>query len=424
MAELKLNKLDTKVEVSIKENGAAWTKFIDAAKKSLIENLEVKGFRKGKVPANIADKHISKERVWYAAADKMIEAEYSNAIDLMKDEKIASRPSLEIKAVSDETVEAILSSFLMPEVKLGDRSSIKVEYKVDEVTKEEIDNEVKQLDSLLQEASEVSGDEVAKDGDITNIDFLGKQDGVAFEGGEAKGFDLRLGSKQFIEGFEPQVEGMKVGETKDIEVTFPEAYPQKDLAGKPAVFTVTLNTIKRMVDLEGDALAEKLKAFGFESKDEIITRIKEVATEKKEQEADDRFFQKYVEEVSKLSDTKVSISEDFIKQEVENEYKRVEQQVAQQQMEMKKYLEMLGMSAEEFKKNNLQDATEKRVTDGLIYASLVEELNIKAEESDFEEEYAKIAKNSKSEIEEVKKQVAQGSIESMIIFKKLIKAIK
>ncbi len=424
MANLKLNKLETKVEVSITENGAEWTKLVEAAKKNLMDNLEIKGFRKGKVPANIAEKHISDEQAWYKAADKLVNNNYQEAMKMLMEEKIATNPMFDIKSVSNESVEAVLTSFLMPEVKLGDRSSIKVEYKVEEVTQEEIDAEVKQLDQILKEAKEVEGEEVAKDGDITNIDFLGKVDGVAFDGGEAKGFDLTLGSKQFIEGFEAQVEGMKVGETKDINVEFPEAYPQENLAGQPAVFTVTLNSIKRMVELEGEALEAKLKTFGFESKDEIVERIKEVAKDQKEQKARDAFFREYVDAVVALEDTKVSISEPIIKQEIETEFKRFEAQIAQQGMTTDKYLEMLGMSEEEFKEKNLKEASEKRVIDGLVYHQLIEELGIKAEEADIEAEYAKIAKDSKATVEQVKEQVQTASIEANVVFRKLVDAIK
>ncbi len=424
MAELKLNKLETTAEVVITENGAEWTKLVEAAKKQLMDNLEIKGFRKGKVPANIAEQHIAQERVWYAAADKLVDANYEAAMDLLVKEKIATRPTFDVKAVSNESIEAVLSAHLMPEVKLGDRSGINVEYKVEEVTQEEIDAEVAQLDGLLKEAKEVEGDAPAKDGDITNIDFLGKVDGVAFEGGEAKGFDLTLGSKQFIDGFEAQVEGMKVGEEKDIEVTFPEAYPQEDLAGKPAVFTVKLNAVKRLVDLEGEELKEKLKTFGFDSKEEIIKRIEEVAADRKEQMANDDFFRNYVDAVVALEDTKIAVSDAIIAQEVEQEFKRFEAQVGQQGMTIDKYLEMLGMSKEEFKEKNLKEASEKRVRDGLVYAQLIEDLGIKAEDADVEAEYAKIAKDSKAEIEQVKEQVQRGSIESNVIFKNLVKALR
>ncbi len=424
MAELKLNKLETKAEVSIKANGEEWTKLVQEAKKNLIDNLEIKGFRKGKVPANIAEKHVSPQRVWHEAADKLIEKNYEEAINLLTSEKVATRPTFEVRSVSDEAIEAVLASHLMPEVKLGDRSNISVKYEVEEVTQEEIDQEISQLDELLKEAKEVEGDVAAADGDITNIDFLGKVDGVAFEGGEAKGFDLKLGSKQFIDGFEAQVEGMKVGETKDIEVTFPEAYPQESLAGKPAVFTVTLNAVKRMVELEGEALTAKLKTFGFETKDEIVVRIKEVATDRKVQMADDKFFREYVDALAELADTDVKVSDAIIAQEVEQELQRVTAQMTQQGMTMDKYLEMLGMSLEEFKEKNLTESATKRVKDGLIYAQLVTDLGIKVEEADLEAEYAKIAKDSKVTVEEVKKQIQPGSVESNVTFKKLVAALK
>ncbi len=424
MANLKLNKLETTVEVVLTEQGADWTKHIEKAKKILMDNLEIKGFRKGKVPANIAEQKISEGQIWNEAANSLLEVHYSEAMDLLMKEKIATRPTLKIEAVSNEEVKAILTSVLMPEVKIGDRSSIKVEYKVEEVTQEDIDAEVKQLDTILQKQEEAGPDAVAKDGDMTNIDFLGKVDGVAFEGGEAKGFDLTLGSKQFIDGFEEQVVGMKIGEEKDIEVTFPETYPEESLKGKPAVFTVKLNAVKKMVNLEGEELVEKLKTFGFDNKDEVVARIKEVATDRKVQMANDEYFRNYMDAILALEDTKVTLPEEIIEQEIEQEFKRFEAQIAQQGLTMDKYMEMLGMNEEEFKSKNLREASEKRVKDGLIYSQLIEELEIKVEEADLEAEYAKIAKDSKAKVEDVKKQVAPQSIESNVIFKKLVNTLK
>lgn len=425
MANLKINKNGNYVEVLITETGADWTTLVTKAKKNLMDNLELKGFRKGNVPANIAEQNISQESIWHKAADLLIDAQYSEAIELLMKEKIATRPTFEIKAVSNDSIEAILKSVAMPEVKVGNRSSIKIEYKIEEPTQEEIDMEVKQLEQLLQKTIEVEDTTVkVKDGDITNIDFLGKVDGVAFEGGEGKDFDLKIGSKSFIDGFETQVIGMKKGETKDITVTFPEQYPSEDLKGKEAVFTVTLNTVKTTVALEGEELNTKLKSFGFDSKDEIISKIKEVATDRKIQEANDKFFREYVEAIIALEDTSVILPEEILSQEIEQEFKRMEAQVTQSGMNMKEYLKMLAMSAQEFKDNNLKEAATKRVKEGLVYSALVDELNIKADEADFEAEYAKIAKDSKASVEEVKAQIKKDSIESNIIYTKLITAIK
>lgn len=421
MANLKLNKKDTLIEVNIQENGEAWKKLLIKAKKDLIDNLELKGFRKGNVPANIAEQNIKPEQVWYKAADMLIDKEYSEAIKILTEEKIATRPSFEVISVSDDAIEAVLKAIAMPEVKLGKRDSIKVEYKVEEVKQEEIDAEVSQLDGLLQKQEEIKG-AIEKD-DIANIDFLGKVDGKTFEGGEAKGFDLKIGSKKFIDGFEEQLIGLKAGDEKNVEVTFPETYPSEELKGKPAVFEVKVNLVKRSVDLEGEELKEKLKSFGFEVKEEIIKKIEEIAAERKIQEAQDKFFREYVEAVAELKDTKLVIPDEIVKSEVDVEFKRMEAQIAQQGMKMPDYLKMLKLSEKEFKEQNLTESSKKRIRDGLVYQQLIDDLDVKAEEADIEAEYAKIAKVSKANIEDIKKQVQSGTIESSIIFKKLVTAL-
>ncbi len=421
MATLKLNKKETIIEVNIQENGDSWKKILDKAKKDLIQNLELKGFRKGNVPMNIAEQNIKAGQIWNKAAELLIDAEYSKAIEMLSKEKIATRPTFEVVSVSNDSIEAVLKAVSMPEVKLGNRDQIKVKYEVEKVTQEEIDNEISQLDELLTKEQEIS--ESIKDGDIANIDFLGKVDGKAFEGGEAKEFDLKIGSKQFIDGFEEQLIGLKSGDEKNVEVTFPDTYPSEELKGKPAIFEVKINAVKRTVPLEGDELVEKLKSFGFNTKDEIVERIKEVFVDKKTQEAQDKFFREYVEEVSKLPDTSLTIPNEIIKSEVDVEFKRMEAQVAQQGMKMPDYLKMLKLSEKEFKEQNLTESSKLRIRDGLIYQQLIDDLAIKIENDDLEKEYSKLAKDAKVSIEEIKKQVQKQSIEANVLFKKLVEKL-
>ncbi len=422
MADLKLNKKDTLIEVSIKSSGEEWKKLLAKAKTSLFENLEIKGFRKGNVPANIAEQHIKEQQIWNKTADFLLESEYSKAIELLTTEKIATRPSFKVVSVSNDGIEAVLSSVAMPEVKIGDRNSIKIEFKVDEATKEEINKEVEQLDGLLKESESVDSD--VKDGDIVNIDFVGSVDGKEFEGGKSESFDLTIGSKQFIEGFEEQLIGCKKNDEKTVIVTFPETYPSEELKGKEAKFIVKVNDVKRMKELEGDELVKKIKSFGFESKEAIISKIKEVANEKKIEEANDKFFREYIDAVAKLSDTKLTIPDEIVKSEVDVEFKRVEAQISQQGMSMDQYLKMMNMDEKQFKESTLVESSKKRIKDGLIYQQLIEDLSISIEESEIESEYSNIAKNSKTSVEEVKKQVQKASVESNIVFIKLIEALK
>ncbi|BDU67464.1 MAG: trigger factor [Candidatus Tyloplasma litorale] len=424
MANLKLNKKETKIEVQIIEDGEKWASLIEKAKKSLIENLEIKGFRKGHVPSQIAEKYISESQVWNKAADLLIESEYSNAIELLTKEQIATRPKFVINSISNESIDASLFSFVVPKIKIGDINKIeKIEYKVEEISEDELEKELKNLDDLLKTLKETDN-KIAKDGDTVNIDFLGKINGEAFEGGESKDYDLKLGSNQFINGFEPQIVGMEKGQTKEIVVTFPQTYPEAKLSNKEAVFTVTLNSIKNMVELEGEELKEKLNSLGFSSKEEVINKIKEVIKNRKEEEADEKFFRKYINEILKLPETEVLISDEVLKDQIEEEFKRVEAQIVQQNMKMNDYLKMVGQTIEEFKEKNLKESSRKRITDGLIYSKLIEKLNIKVFDEEIEKEFEKLANNAKSTIEEVKKQIKKESIEGNLIFKKLIEALK
>lgn len=424
MAKFKINKNGNYIEVLITENGSKWITLNKKAKASLVENLELKGFRKGHIPENIAEQKISQNQIWNKAADMLIDVEYKAAIELLMKEKIATKPTFIINAISSESVEAVLRSVAMPKIKIGDRSGIKIKYVVEKVKDEEVKGEVSQLELMLQKSVDSKDKIIAKNGDTINIDFLGKVDGIKFEGGESKGFDLKLGSKSFIDGFESQVEGMKIGEEKNIKVIFPEQYPEKKLANKEAIFTVKLNAIKEIINLEGEELKEKLKSFGFNSKEEIVLRIKKVIADKKIKEADDKYFREYIDAIIALKDTKITLPEEILSQEIEDEFKRIEAQILQQGMNMKDYFKMLGMSADEFKKNTLKESSIKRVSDGLIYSQLIEEFKIKATEKDFTAEYERIAKDSKSNIEEVKKQVNMPSAESNILYKKLINLIK
>ncbi|NQX83260.1 MAG: trigger factor [Mycoplasmataceae bacterium] len=425
MANLKLIKNDNYVKVIIKESGDNWTSFINKSKKNLIDNLELKGFRKGNVPEKIAEQNISKKNIWHKAADLLIEVEYSKAIQMLTKEKIATRPTFDINKVTDEEIEAELKSVLMPRIKIGNRDLIKIEFKPEKVTEEEINIEVKQLNEMLTKTINVEDEKaVVKVGDVANIDFLGKTNGKPFEGGDSKDFDLEIGSKSFIDGFEEEIIGMTKGQIKNFKITFSKQYPEKDLAGKEAVFTVTLNMIKKITLLKGKELETKLKSFGFDSKDDIVTRIREVAIEKKEQMENDKFFREYINEIIKLKDTNVIIPQEILDQEIEKEFKRMEVQIVEQGMNMKDYFKMLGTSEIEFRSNNLKDSATKRVRDGLIYSHLIEELKIEVKDEDLESEYKKIAKDSKTSIEKVKKQINKESIESNIIFIKLINKIK
>jgi len=372
---------------------------------------------------NIAEKNISQDSIFNKAADLLIDKIGTEAMEILTKERIASRPEFTIYKISNDEMEGALQAIAMPEVKIGDRSSINIVMKVDEVTEEEVKKEVEQLDTLLTKEVEQNDGNPIVDGDLTNIDFLGKIDGTPFDGGKAEGFDLKIGSKSFIDNFEEQLIGMKKGDSKTITVKFPEQYPSEDLKGKEAQFDVTINSIKQVVKLENEELKAKLKEFGFDSKEALIKKIKEVTKDKKVSEAEDKYFREYFDAIIGLKDTKITIPESILKQEIQQEWTRMEAQVAKSGMEMKSYLEMLKLTKEEFEEQNLKESSEKRIKDSLIYAQLIEDLGLKATIEEVEAEYKKLAELNKTDIEKVKSEITQASIEGNIIYVKLIAAL-
>ncbi len=425
MSKLNLEKKDGIAKIIIKESGSTWENLISKSEKILIENLEIKGFRKGKIPVEIAKKHISENTVWQKASDFLLEKKQDEIIKILGNEKIVSRPISKIVSVSNESVEIVVEVTLMPEIKIGDRSKIKVEYKVDDVADSEIEKEIEQLDNILKKDVEINDEKAtAKMGNTVLIDFLGKVDDKTFEGGEAKNHSLELGSKKFIGDFEEQIVGMKKNESKDVKVTFPDEYPVDELKGKNAVFNVKLNSIIIKEKLKGEELSEKLKEFGFSSREEIIKRIKEFAKERKISMANETFFRKYTDEILKLNDTKIIVPENVLEQEIDSEFDKIKIQIEQQGMKLKDYFKMLNTNESDFKKDSLREASLKRIKDGLIYQQLIDDLDIKVEEKDLESEYEKIASDSNIKVEDAKKQIPETSIKANVLFKKLINTIR
>ncbi len=425
MIKINVEKNNGNVEVELNISKEKWQKLLERAKKDLMSNLELKGFRKGKVPQNIAEKSISEGQIFNKAVDHALESHYNEAMEKIKDERIVSRPEVQVLKVTNEEAIIKIVSALFPEVKLGDYKNIKVEFVEPEVTDEEFKAEMKQTESLFEQVKIIEDKEhKVVNGDIVNIDFNGKLNGKEFDGGKAEGFDLEIGSKSFIEGFEDQIIGKKSGEKFVVKVTFPNEYPVDELKGKETEFDVKINHVSKKEKATGDELKEKLKQFKLGSMKELEERVKNLLTDRKQQEANDKFFREFVEAIKKSNNEEFKIPETLLKQEIDQEFKSFQDKLSQQGMVMKDYLKMLNMSEQEFKNNNLKKASENRIIDGLIYSFLIEDLGIKLEEKDFEKEFESIAKAQNMKVEEVKAQLNAEMLQNSLIFKKLIEEIK
>ena len=228
--------------VPVKIEGEEWNKALDQAFAKKQKEVKVDGFRPGKVPRDIFEKHFGKESLFIEAANLLLQVAYVKAMEESKLIPVV-QPSVDFKNVDENGIEFEFKIITKPSVKVKKYKGLNIKPEKVEVTDEEVNHE---LGHLLERYTELvtKEDGTVENGDVAVIDFEGFKDGVAFDGGKGENYSLEIGSHTFIPGFEEQVAGMKVGEEKDIELTFPEDYGAKDLAGQKVVFKVKVNEVK------------------------------------------------------------------------------------------------------------------------------------------------------------------------------------
>ena len=279
MAKEKDTKKKNVHEVTIKIENETWKEALDKAFKEKVKDAKVDGFRKGKVPRDIYEKHFGKESLWLDAADKVLQEAYTKAIEESKLIPVV-QPDVNLKNISDDLVEFVFKIITKPEVNVKKYKGLKIKPEEVKVTKDEIEHE---LSHVLEKYTElVTKEGKVESGDIAIIDFEGFKDGVAFDGGKGENYSLEIGSNTFIPGFEDQVIGMKVGEEKDLNLTFPEDYGVKDLKGAAVVFKVKVNEIKTKQTRELDEdFFEDLGLEGVDSKEKLEKEIEKILKFKK-----------------------------------------------------------------------------------------------------------------------------------------------
>ena len=266
-----------KKEFTIEINGKEWEEALDKAFQKAVKNVKIDGFRKGKAPKDIFLKKYGKESLYLEAADIVLPDAYSKMLEDHKDEELVAQPDITLKTIDDKKVVFNFVLTTRPEVKLGKYKGLKVKKEKVEATEDEINATIEQMRSRYAEVMPKENGKV-EDGDTAIIDFEGFKDGKAFDGGKGENYSLKIGSHTFIPGFEEQLIGMKNGEEKEIEVTFPEDYHSEELKGQKATFKVKINDVKTTVIPEiGEEFFEDLGMEGVNSletlKEEIKTHI-------------------------------------------------------------------------------------------------------------------------------------------------------
>ncbi len=411
------------VKITIKFDGEEWKAALNQAYLKTRAKFAINGFRKGKAPKHVIENVYGKGVFFEDALNLLFSENYGKILD--KEEKkftVVGEPEVSLDKLEDDCVSMIAVVPVKPEVKISSYKGIKIKEYAYNVTDEEVDAELKRV--LDRNAKKVAiTDRAAVNGDIVNIDFVGTVDGVKFDGGEAEGFDLTLGSGQFIPGFEDQVVGMNIGDTKDINVTFPEDYQAENLKGKAAVFAVKLNGIqaKELPELTDEFIKD---ATGSETVEEYKGKARERLQAQADRRANDATENSILDAIS--ANAEVEIPQAMIERETDSLVQKFEYQLMYQGLKLDDYLSFLKVDMAEFRKN-YEEQAKKNVLNQLIISQIIKDEAIEATEEEVDEKVAQQAASVKKEAEEYKKTMDPRQfdyIRSDIIITKLFNFLK
>ncbi|MFR7644206.1 trigger factor [Eubacterium sp.] len=395
---LQVEKLENNTaKLTIEVEASKFDKAIQKAYQKNKNKFNIPGFRKGKVPYAMVEKMYGAAVFYEDAANELISGAYAQAAEESGLE-IVARPEINVTQIEKGKpfiFEAEVTT--KPEVKLGKYKGIKVEKADVTVTDEEVTEE---LDKVKEQNARLvaADDKAVEDGDQTTIDFEGFVDGVAFEGGKGEDYPLTIGSHSFIDTFEEQLIGKKVGEEVEVNVTFPENYQAKELAGKPAMFKVTIKEIKvkEYPELDDDFAQDVSE---FDTLDEYKEDIKKNLTEKKEKEAEAEKESKVIEAI--VNDAEMDIPEKMVEAQAEQMLEEFAQNIAMQGISFEQYLQFTGATVDQMKEQ-VKPQAQARVESSLVLEAVVKAENIEATEEEVEEEIKEMAGRYNMEADKLK----------------------
>ncbi|HDC7963755.1 TPA: trigger factor [Staphylococcus aureus] len=381
-------------------------KALDQAFKKVVKQINVPGFRKGKVPRPIFEQRFGVEALYQDAIDILLPDAYGEAID-ETDIKPVAQPEVSVTQIEkgkDFIFEATVT--VEPEVKLGDYKGLEIEKQETELSDDELQEAIDHSLGHLAEMV-VKEDGVVENGDTVNIDFSGSVDGEEFEGGQAEGYDLEIGSGSFIPGFEEQLEGMKVDEEKDVVVTFPEEYHAEELAGKEATFKTKVNEIKfKEVPELTDEIANELDAEA-NTVDEYKENLRKRLAEQKTTDAENVEKE---EAITKATDnTTIDIPEAMVNTELDRMVSEFAQRIQQQGLDLQTYFQISGQDETQLREQ-MKDDAEQRVKTNLTLTAIAEAEKIEATDEDIDKELEKMSKQFNISVEDIKNTLGNTDI--------------
>ena len=382
---------------------------VDRVYKKNVSKFNVPGFRKGKAPKHFIEKMYGEGVFYEDALNNLLPDAYGAALDESKLD-VVSRPDIDIKSIDENEVVITAKVFVKPEMKIADYKGLKATKNPVSVSDDEVDAEVKRVQERNARVTEVT-DRPAKNGDEVVFDFDGYVDGKAFEGGKAEKYSLKLGSGQFIPGFEAQVEGKSIGEAFDVNVTFPEDYGAAELAGKPAVFKCLIHGIKEseLPELD-DEFAKDVSEFDTlaEYKADIKAKMEENANKAADAKVDEQLMDALIEKLEG------DIPEAMFENEVDSCLRDYENRMRYQGLDMKSFMQYTGQTMEQIRET-FRPQAEKQVKSRLALETIAKLEALAASDEDVEAEYQKIADAYGMEIDKVKEAVPADSIREDVV---------
>lgn len=386
-------------------------------------DVEVKGFRKGQVTRKVYEQRYGVESLYSDALNHAIDHKFDEAL-MNKEITIVSQPSnidVNVEEIGNEDgFDVSFEVAVKPEVTLGEYKNIEVPKQDTEVTEKEVDEEVDRL--LMTNASLAPKEEGKLDfGDTAIFDFEGFVDDVAFEGGSAENFSLKIGSGQFIPGFEEQMVGLNPGEEVDLKVNFPKDYQAEDLAGKEAIFKVKLHEIKQ--EVKNELTDEWVKTLNRENVDTVSSlkdSIKKSLKNNKEVNAKNTITDLVLTEIVK--NVKMDVPKEMYDNEVANYKRHVENQAKQYQLDLDTFLQLSGFNKEDFEKQAFEQS-KLRVDQTLVLEEIAKVENFEITKEERDKKYEDLAVHFKMDLKEVKKHLNDDVVDQDISFEKALNLI-
>jgi len=372
------------------------------------KQISIPGFRKGKVPYQMVVRAYGKEVFYEDALNEVLPDEYQQAVE-ENNLDVMSRPNVNVDRIDEgQPVVVTCEVAIKPEVTLGEYKGLKKDQAPVEVTEDDVKEELDRVAKRNARTIEIT-DRAVEDGDNVNIDYAGTIDGKAFDGGTAQGYDLKIGSHSFIDNFEEQLIGHSIGEELDVNVTFPENYHAADLAGKPAVFGVKINSIKaeELPEID-DEFAKDVSE--FDTLEEYKEDLKKTITERKQKQAESELKNKLLDQV--VSASTMDMPKAMVDEQCDQMINEYAQTLRYQGMDMNQYMKYTGTTMDSLVASVRPEA-EKRLKENLVLEAIAKAEGVEASDEDVEKELENMAKMYGMELDQIKNAIGESEIKDI-----------